>query len=494
MSNPTTLQPINFLDLVINYYEIAKIKFDGIERTKFEKLDPRNVIKNEKYNRTLERLLLIFNTIILFDRQKKIPEGSLTGFIPLKAGGRLRADCVNKATYLSTGILIGSGGNKEIKLAIHLSNSGKPIVKARASAKKLKSNKMNSSVVKNYKIANQEIEKEFNNYNQFVAGSSSFIKIDCLNKSTSPNITGEKTNKADEKSVFFMDYYEKGSLSDIITTAKDRRNFSTDEILSFYDLVRNILEGLVYLEANNLFHGDLKPANILVRTNPETGKLEAKIADLALLEKLGNKVKKANPGTYSYLSPEYCLGRIKQREVHLTNQQLRIKDKKDNDDTVISWDAFLEIKDENRKTLKQAFFLTHSTKVDLWAIGLTLYEFCNREEERPSVLPDVDDFEGRQAYFYAMSRTSQETMDEIFDVKKGAHTLQGLIQWMLKIDHTKRPSARQCLDYFDKIEKTEDNFFFELPSTYCPFYLGDSEEDSQDVKRSRSRNSSEEKS
>lgn len=67
-----------------------------------------------------------------------------------------------------------------------------------------------------------------------------------------------------------------------------------------FDLSRQLLSGVAYLNTQNIVHRDLKPDNLLI--NPADGKL--KIADFGLAAEIGTPEMGNVSGTPSYLAPE----------------------------------------------------------------------------------------------------------------------------------------------------------------------------------------------
>ena len=75
---------------------------------------------------------------------------------------------------------------------------------------------------------------------------------------------------------------------------------------SVVEILRNVADGLQTLHSSNLIHRDLTPGNVLLKTDPRTRRIEAKISDLGVARRLlGNESKlTACPGTYSFMPPE----------------------------------------------------------------------------------------------------------------------------------------------------------------------------------------------
>ena len=105
---------------------------------------------------------------------------------------------------------------------------------------------------------------------------------------------------------------EKAVLKDLKTFIKSLYNQNIDNFINqpFNDVVGNhllqffclqIVNGLEYLERNELIHFDIKPENILIFLN-----LALKLSDFGLLKEVSQMEKIRIPGgTPGYLSPEY---------------------------------------------------------------------------------------------------------------------------------------------------------------------------------------------
>ena len=75
---------------------------------------------------------------------------------------------------------------------------------------------------------------------------------------------------------------------------------------SVVEIFRNVADGLQTLHSSNLIHRDLTPGNVLLKRDPRTRRIEAKISDLGVARRLlGNESKlTACPGTYNFMPPE----------------------------------------------------------------------------------------------------------------------------------------------------------------------------------------------
>lgn len=119
----------------------------------------------------------------------------------------------------------------------------------------------------------------------------------------------EDDNKKETYNLIVM---EKAVLKDLKTFIKSLYNQNIDNFINqpFNDVVGNhllqffclqIVNGLEYLERNELIHFDIKPENILIFLN-----LALKLSDFGLLKEVSQMEKIRIPGgTPGYLSPEY---------------------------------------------------------------------------------------------------------------------------------------------------------------------------------------------
>ncbi|KAK2953063.1 putative MAP3K epsilon protein kinase 1 [Blattamonas nauphoetae] len=109
-----------------------------------------------------------------------------------------------------------------------------------------------------------------------------------------------------EQLVLFMDYADRGNISDII---KATQSHGAPETL-VKKLVFMIAHGLTQLHRNNFIHRDIKPDSILLVYDPSTSTVRTLISDYGLLRQVGDSnqslsnIKLTVCGTPLYMSPE----------------------------------------------------------------------------------------------------------------------------------------------------------------------------------------------
>ncbi|GLJ15839.1 hypothetical protein SUGI_0261270 [Cryptomeria japonica] len=96
---------------------------------------------------------------------------------------------------------------------------------------------------------------------------------------------------------FLLEYMDGGSLHSLLKLNKRMA-------VSFLARVaRHVLEGLEYLQSENIVHRDIKPSNLLINLNP----LQIKIADFGvstIVSELACDIYNSSAGTCAYMSPE----------------------------------------------------------------------------------------------------------------------------------------------------------------------------------------------
>lgn len=137
-------------------------------------------------------------------------------------------------------------------------------------------------------------------------------EVDLVNKLPShPNIAHYEacytySTFAGEYDFGVLQYYDQGNLQQLITN-KQLTYYQKDSML------KQILDGIVFLHSHGIIHRDLKPHNILIALN-HNGVYVPKITDFGISKKLDvNKSSVftnslAGAGTLSFASPEQLLG------------------------------------------------------------------------------------------------------------------------------------------------------------------------------------------
>ncbi|MEM7724992.1 MAG: serine/threonine-protein kinase [Cyanobacteria bacterium P01_A01_bin.45] len=79
---------------------------------------------------------------------------------------------------------------------------------------------------------------------------------------------------------------------------------TTPSLKLILDIVKTIVEALIYIHSQNIIHKDIKPANIII--NPDSK--QVKLTDFSIASRLSKEIINNNPnqieGTLAYLSPE----------------------------------------------------------------------------------------------------------------------------------------------------------------------------------------------
>ncbi|MBX3709604.1 MAG: serine/threonine-protein kinase [Gammaproteobacteria bacterium] len=110
-----------------------------------------------------------------------------------------------------------------------------------------------------------------------------------------------------------LEFADKGSLDDVINDKNDAQKTSFEEWGVRYRFALHIATGIEFLHRNNIIHCDIKPANILIRSNAE-GESEALIGDFGYALTNGSKSFLPPAGSALYFSPECLNGKFNTKE------------------------------------------------------------------------------------------------------------------------------------------------------------------------------------
>ncbi|CAD8043083.1 unnamed protein product [Paramecium primaurelia] len=235
-----------------------------------------------------------------------------------------------------------------------------------------------------------------------INGECSNTELDILLKLKHPNIINVYECFKDQKSIIIiMDYCQKGDLWNMIQyrILEGKNRGYTQKVIEQW-LVQ-LLMGLACIHENNVIHRDLKSSNILIK---EDGQL--KIADFGVAKILSeDKMAKTITGSPFYLSPEISQGQD----------------------------------------------YTYSS--DIWSLGCILFEMCTLKrafdgDQFDQVLNKIQQRKLQQEILI------QDQIDPtISDTRTYTSELVNLIQSLLNVDPSKRPTAKELLrsSYIAKI-------------------------------------------
>jgi tRNA A-37 threonylcarbamoyl transferase component Bud32 len=115
-----------------------------------------------------------------------------------------------------------------------------------------------------------------------------------------PNVVVMHGVSLDEKemSMIVMEHCDKGSLLDTLLGPNKSELF---DIAPRRQIAKDICSGMIYLHAHNIFHGDLKPQNVLI-----TGSFRAKVSDFGLSKRMtsASQLVSISGHTMLYAAPE----------------------------------------------------------------------------------------------------------------------------------------------------------------------------------------------
>lgn len=223
------------------------------------------------------------------------------------------------------------------------------------------------------------------------------------------------TFQTDNLKIVVLQYYESGSLEDLIKT---RRKIPEDEC---HDLFKQILNGLQYLKNNDIVHRDIKPGNILLKQNLHKATLDieseydcfvydVKIGDFGFSTLVTDNTCIQEIGTPNFMAPEMLFGGW---EINTeTNKATKLE----------------QIKQTVSNNLENNF------KIDIWSTGTTFY----------TCLVGIPPFETMSIQTtYNLIMTAQYQFPERPRLSK---SVKLLIDHMLEKDVTNRKSVEELIN------------------------------------------------
>jgi tetratricopeptide (TPR) repeat protein/predicted Ser/Thr protein kinase len=136
------------------------------------------------------------------------------------------------------------------------------------------------------------------------ADSLSYLRTEFQNlaRLRHPNVASvyDLDRLAGRPEIFFTEEYLDGK--DIVSAAKGK------PLEVFVDLFVQTLRALAYVHARGLLHADMKPKNIFVVAQPESGKPLVKVMDFHLARELRGPLDRSLRGTIAYMAPEVVKG------------------------------------------------------------------------------------------------------------------------------------------------------------------------------------------
>lgn len=195
-----------------------------------------------------------------------------------------------------------------------------------------------------------------------------------------------------------LEYANAGDLNEFMKTFP--------EIDDIKRVIRGIFEGLAYLHERGVVHRDIKPQNIL--THKENGQHITKIADFGLAKRVENQemVSAALLGTMEYMAPEQF------------------------------------------NTMRYGISGRLSTNVDIWAIGVILYETFTGE------LPFGGRSNGLSHEQLMYNIMKQEVPDDINDVMEPFQTI--IKRCLVKHAGERARTAKELIDILDGNEPSPE--------------------------------------
>lgn len=289
-----------------------------------------------------------------------------------------------------------------------------------------------SNVKKNYTCIKRIGEGSFGKtflYKHKKTGELVVIKIIDISKDTLDEVIGEvkvlkklAKNKSHKNILHLKDYEvikDKylNIISDYIPSIdfqkiiNDSKYYKLiNEPLNLLKIMKQILEGLVYIHKNKFAHMDIKPENIII--NPDTFNIIIIDFGLSCYAKLCNIY-----GTAWYMAPEEIIYRYK------------------------------------LKITEDALPISILKKSDIYSLGLTLHEIINGPDKPPfKINPKL--LENKQIDNKLVQMKKGIKLNYKSHINKEIdNSINKLIESMLRYDYKKRPSAKQALTELNKIIK-----------------------------------------
>jgi len=199
-----------------------------------------------------------------------------------------------------------------------------------------------------------------------------------------------ETNRKDEQS--FIDY-----IKEFVGISKHNS--------PFWKIAIGLFDALAYMHENDIAHRDVKPANILIKSDGEPVLVDYGMACF-VNEEIGNDLRcpsKTYSGTVYYLSPEILSSNL-------------------------------------RKNDRVVFFTN-----DVWSAGLSMYEFWFGELYLDKM---VEGLKKKEAEKFIIKHISQLKKPIIENPK---NLYEEYIDYVLIIPYAERPTAQECLETAEEL-------------------------------------------